>query len=97
MNTWLILLFLLLGNQGGGRSDASSGCGCADNGCGQTGFRTGGNAPGSGRNRGNNGNDCGCARERDNDCGCDGAESRFEPRFDARPFNNNQDCGCDNQ
>lgn len=51
----------------------------------------------------NDNNDCGCGRERsrnnggrnrDNDCGCD--DSRFEPRFDSRPFRDNREtCGCE--
>ncbi len=48
--------------------------------------------------------DCGrdrdrdCGRDRDNDrdgCPCNN-ESRFEPRFDARPFSNSG-CGCDDK
>lgn len=42
--------------------------------------------------------DCDCGRERNNDrdsCGCNN-ESRFEQRFDARPFNNSG-CGCDDK
>lgn len=42
-----------------------------------------------------------CGRNRDNDrdndrdgCPCNNNDSRFEPRFDARPFNNSG-CGCD--
>ncbi len=43
--------------------------------------------------------DCGNGRDRDCDCGrdrdCDGNDSRFEPRFDARPFGGRDNCGCD--
>lgn len=31
--------------------------------------------------------------ERDNDCDCN--ESKFEPRFDARPFSDRETCGCE--
>lgn len=105
MNSWLILLLLLFadGNCSGGNGDSD--CGCERNGFGQTGYRSGGNdlnggfgrGFGSGRNRDNDG-DCGCERTRgnDDDCGCGGNESRFESRFDAKPFGNT-DCGCDNQ
>lgn len=82
MNTWLIPLLLLAANQ-------NSGCGC-----GQTGLRGGGNDFTGGRNRAGS---CGCENTRvsDSDCGCSNAESRFEPRFDARLFGD-ADCGCAN-
>ncbi len=43
--------------------------------------------------------DCDCGRDRDDDrdgCPCNNNESRFEPRFDSRPFNNSG-CGCDDR
>lgn len=44
--------------------------------------------------------DCGCSRGRDRDFhdddhDCDRNESRFEPRFDARPFSDRETCGCE--
>lgn len=45
---------------------------------------------GSDRNR-----DCDCDTDRDSR-GYNNNESRFDPRYDSRPFNNS-DCGCDNQ
>ncbi len=78
MNAWLILLYLLSGNRNGGRGDGSC-----------RGARDDGYDCNCERTRGI-GNDCGCEQTRDDDCGC---EPRFEPRFDARPFNNS-DCGC---
>lgn len=42
--------------------------------------------------------DCGCGRDRDfhdDDRDCDRNESRFEPRFDARPFSDRETCGCE--
>lgn len=48
---------------------------------------------------------CGCGREnnrnnggrnREQDCGCDCDDSRFEPRFDSRPFRDGREtCGCE--
>ena len=81
MNAWIILLLLLAGNNGG------NSCGCGN------------------RNDGMNrrGGDCGCNGDsdregrdrdgRDRDRDCDG--SRFEPRFDSRPFNDRETCGCE--
>ena len=58
----------------------------------------------------NGGNSCGCSNRNDGmnrrsgDCGCDRESerdgrdrdgSRFEPRFDARPFNDRETCGCE--
>ena len=51
-----------------------------------------------------NDRDCGCGdrgrnndgrgRSREQDCGCD--DSRFEPRFDSRPFRDGREtCGCE--
>lgn len=41
--------------------------------------------------------DCGCDRDSgfDKDRDCDYNESRFEPRFDARPFSERETCGCE--
>ena len=104
MNSWLILLFLLLGNQNSRCNNGDFGCGCY-------------NDYGRGRGRDNdNGcdNDYGRGRGRDNDCGCDNDygrgtnrnfergndidrnnDSRFEPCFDSGSFDNS-DCGGDN-
>ena len=105
MNSWLILLLLLFGNQNSRSNDGDFGCGCDSEGP-QPYYRSGergwdgerdGNFEreyGSGRNRDD---DCDCERERDNDpYGCNNNEPRFDPRFDGRPFNNSE-CGCNNQ
>lgn len=107
MNSWLILLLLLFGNQNGCSNNGDSDCGY-DSDRMQGGYRSSerswdgdrnGNFEreyGRGRNLDNNfdGDDdddsCGCNNNNNNN------ESRFEPRFDSRPFNNS-DCGCDNQ
>lgn len=82
MNAWIILLFLLMGN-------CNSDCSCK-----------------SGRSSRQSDRDCGCDRERgsnrnsdrsrnqEQDCGCN--DSRFEPRFDSRPFRDGREtCGCE--
>lgn len=102
MNCWIIPLLLLCCNQSGRGGCMDSGCGCepveppkppcrprerdCDRDC------------DCDRNR-----DCGrdrdCDRDRDDDrdgCACKHNDSRFEPRFDARPFNNSG-CGCDDK
>ena len=89
MNTGLILLLLLAANRNGG-------CGCSDAGTARTGSYAGGGGCAGVRNRADD--DCGCAgaRTEEEDCGCgDTVSSRFEPRFDAKPFAA-QDCGCGN-
>ena len=63
-------------------NNGGSGCGCSSR--------------SDGMNR--RGGDCGCDRDserdgRERDRDCDG--SRFEPRFDARPFNDRETCGCE--
>ncbi|MCM1267861.1 MAG: hypothetical protein NC302_08155 [Bacteroidales bacterium] len=80
---WIILLLLFCGPNGGLR------IGCGGNGNGNNGVGCGGNG------NGNNG------------CGCDEPvrpcmrpepfdDSRFEPRFEQRPFNGNgSTCGCE--
>lgn len=98
MNSWIILLLLSCWNQNGRGCVDEPQCGCEpvappcrprerecerdrDNDC--------------DRNRDR---DCDC--DRDRDCGADrepcpcNNDSRFEPRFDSRPFNNTG-CGCD--
>ncbi len=88
MNTGLILLLLLAANQNGG----CSGAGTVDKR-----YYAGRGACANVGNRADD--DCGCAGTpvTEPDCGCgDTVSSRFEPRFDARPFSN-QDCGCSSQ
>lgn len=90
MNAWIILLFLLARNNSGS-------CGC-DGGFGRD--RDCGCDGDSGRDR-----DCDCDRDRGRDRGrdrdgdCDNNGSRFEPRFDARPFGDRdrdrETCGCE--
>ncbi|MCM1143583.1 MAG: hypothetical protein NC318_04885 [Blautia sp.] len=81
MNAWIILLFLLMNRSGGCNTD---------NGCDRE--------PDCGRGRNQ---DFGGSRERDcdrdRDCDCDDRdrESRFEPRFEARPFVGRETCGCE--
>lgn len=59
----------------------------------------------NGNNRSNE-RSCGCdgdnnnnGRGRDRDCGCDkdNNNSRFESRFDTRPFGNRETCGCEDK
>lgn len=103
MNSWLILLLLLFGNQNGCNNyDDSDYCYDSDRAQGRhrssekgwDGDRNGDfeREYGHGRNRNDDRDDD------DDSCGCNNNnnESRFEPRFDARPFSNS-DCGCDNQ
>lgn len=56
----------------------------------------------SGRGSRRSDGDCGCDNDRnrgrdrdgDRDCGCN--DSRFEPRFDSRPFRDGREtCGCE--
>ncbi|MBD5448685.1 MAG: hypothetical protein HDR28_00700 [Lachnospiraceae bacterium] len=94
MNSWIILLFLLFWNQNGRNGIGDSGCGCEPV-----------EPPCRPREREREGErdcdrDCGRdrdrGRERDADrdsCPCNN-DSRFEPRFDSRPFGNSG-CGCD--
>lgn len=91
MNCGIILLFLLCFNQNG-RIGGNTGCGCdrpeppcrpRERECGCEG----------GRERGREG-----GRERDNDregCPCNN-DSRFEPRFEPRPFSD-VGCGCNDK
>ncbi|MCM1174021.1 MAG: hypothetical protein NC341_03100 [Blautia sp.] len=81
MNTWVLLL-LLLCCSGGGNASQNDSVGNTGN-CGRDGERRG-------RDR-----DCGCDRNNDYGNGCDGNESRFEPRFEARPFGSGETCGCE--
>lgn len=90
MNTWILLLLLFCCFDGGGcqRNDSrgNGGNDCPDRDC----------DCGNGRDRDcdrGNDRDCDCDRGRDRDC--DGNDSRFEPRFDARPFGGGDNCGCD--
>lgn len=89
MNTWILLLLLLSGSNGCGGRDVS----CRDEKDNGRGRECGG---GSGRDRDRDRDrehDCGCDRDRERDC--DGNDSRFEPRFDARPFGGGETCGCE--
>ena len=88
MNCGIILLFLLFFNQRGCAGSDESGCGCEKP------------APSPCRPEEN---ECGCGRERERECGRerdtdrDGCtcnnDSRFEPRFESRPFSD-AGCGC---
>ncbi|MDE6389199.1 MAG: hypothetical protein K2L82_15485 [Lachnospiraceae bacterium] len=99
MNCWIIPLLLLFWNQNGRGGCADSGCGCEPIEPPQPPCRP--RERECDRNR-----DCDCGRDRDRDCGRDrdndrdgcpcNNDSRFEPRFDARPFNNSG-CGCDDK
>lgn len=105
MNSWLILLLLLFGNQNGCNNNDDSDCGYGSDraqGCNRSAERGW-----DGDRNGNFEREYGRGRNPDNDfdgdddddsCGCsnNSNESRFEPRFDSRPFSNS-DCGCDNQ
>lgn len=82
MNAWIILLFLLMGNNGRGSCQGQNSCSNNNN-----------NSCSN-----NNNNDCGCNSSmnngNNNDCGCD--DLKFEPRFEARPFRDNREtCGCE--
>ena len=84
MNSWIILLLLLMGR-------SNSGCGCQQNNnrpCRRDGERGGDRD----RERNNRGRE----RDRDSDdgCGCNN-DSGFEPRFDSRSFGNRETCGCE--
>lgn len=100
MNTWILLL-LLLGCCDGCGSQRNGSCGntgndCPDRNCGCGNERERDCDCGNGRDRDcdrGNDRDCDCDRGRDRDC--DGNNSRFEPRFDARPFGGGDNCGCD--
>lgn len=86
MNSWLILLFLLIGNQNGRGNNGDSGCGRESDGPQARSF------PGE-RDWNNNG-DCGCdndygrgnSRDYDNDCG----------RGRGRNYDNDNDCDGNN-
>lgn len=91
MNSWIILLFLLFANRNG-RDIDEPGCGCRP-----VDPPTSSCRPRE-RERERE-RDCECGREREAErdtCPCNNNESRFEPRFDARPFNNSG-CGCDDK
>ena len=82
-NCCLIILLLLFCGQNGNRS-GQSGCGCGE------------------RNREERQNPSGrrsepsCNRPDPEPCGCE--DSRFEPRFEQRPFNGNgSTCGCEGE
>ena len=104
MNSWLILLLLLFGNQNGCCKNGNSDCG-HDSDRMQGGYRLSEKGWDGDRNgnfereygRGSRDNDFDRGGD-DDSCGCNNNnnESRFEPRFDSRPFSNS-DCGCDNQ
>ena len=110
MNSWLILLLLLFGNQNGRVNDDDCGCGRGSNGP-QIQNRSGEKGWNGERNwNGNGDGDCGC--ENDNNRGgnrnfdCDNDNNRsggrnfnddggFESRFDSVPFDNSGN-GCNN-
>lgn len=98
MNTWILLLLLCCcdgfgsqrnGSCGNNRPDMDCDCGnIRDRDCDCDRDRD--CDRGNGRDR-----DCDCDRDRGRDRNCDGNDSRFEPRFDARPFGGGDNCGCD--
>lgn len=102
MNTWIILLLLLCccdgcgcqrsGSCGNNRPDRDCECGNIrdrDRDCGRDRDRD----CGRDRDCDRNDRDRDCDRGRDRDC--DRNDSRFEPRFDSRPFGGGDNCGCD--
>lgn len=86
MNCGIILLFLLCFNQNG-RVGCNTGCGCDKP------------TPPPCRPRERE-RECGCESGRDRDNGRDGCpcnnDSRFEPRFESRPFSD-VGCGCNDK
>lgn len=91
MNCWIIPLLLLCWNQNGRGGCGEPGCGCEPV---EPPCRPRERECDRGRDRDR---DCERGRDRDNDrdgCPCNNNDSRFEPRFDSRPFNNSG-CGCD--
>lgn len=82
--SWIILLLLLCNQSDCGRSQSDCGCGQSDRGRGQS--------------------DCGCedsgrsSRGSSDQDSCPCEDSRFEPRFEQRPFSgNNSTCGCEGE
>lgn len=91
MNTWILLLLLLCNSDGGSCQRNNS---CGNNRSGRNGDF--GNGRDRDCDRGNDRNrDCDCDCDCGNDNDCDGNDSRFEPRFDARPFGGGDNCGCE--
>lgn len=93
MNCWIIPLLLLCFNRNGRSGCADTGCGCEPIAPPKPPCRPRERECDRDRDR-----DRDCGRDRDNDrdgCPCNN-ESRFEPRFDARPFSNSG-CGCDDK
>lgn len=100
MNCSIVLLFLLFFGQNGrcGCGDAGGGCEAPVPPC-----RPRESECGCERERER---ECGCERERERECGCerdndrDGCPrnngSRFEPRFEPRPFSD-AGCGCNDK
>ena len=82
MNSWIILLLLLMG-----RSNSNCGCQQDNRPCRRDGEQRGGD-----RERNNRGRER--DRDRDDGCGCNN-DSGFEPRFDSRSFGNRETCGCE--
>ncbi|MDE7177138.1 MAG: hypothetical protein K2O59_04925 [Lachnospiraceae bacterium] len=94
---WIILLLLFCGQNGNGIFGGNGNGGCGRNG-----------NDGYGRSGNDGRNGCGCdepvrpcarsesprGRQDAESCPCE--ESRFEPRFEQRPFNGNgSTCGCE--
>ncbi len=93
MNCWIILLFLCCCNRNGREGIGEPGCGCEPIAPPKPPCRPRERERDCPRER-----DCDCRRECEAEresCPC-GNESRFEPRFEARPFGN-QGCGCDDK
>lgn len=79
MNCSILLLFLLFCGQNGCRGGKDKGCGCEE--------PKPVPPPCRPKER-----ECGREREPERDCPC-GNDSRFEPRFESRPFAD-AGCGC---
>ena len=99
MSAWIILLILFCCNSRCGCDsvfdrDRDGDCGC-DNNRRRGGERDCDNDRGRDRDRDRDSDRGRDRRDSDRDCDCD--DSRFEPRFDARPFSNRDrdTCGCE--
>ena len=88
MNCSIILLFLLFCGRNGCGCGRDTGCGCEEPKPVPPPCRP--RERECGRER-----DCGRDREPERDCSC-GNDSRFEPRFEPRPFSDTG-CGCNDK
>ncbi len=85
MNCSIILLFFLLCGNNGFFGNSGCGCGCDDR-CDRDDDRRPCQRPEPRRGRDDE-------PRREDNCSCD--DSRFEPRFESRPFSNSGTCGCE--